>query len=195
MIVCDEPRFVFVHAPRTGGHSFYEAVSKVLPHATIVTGPTEYDLHVSAADARARFPNHQQIVVIRNPWDVVGSLWRLSTYFATLPEIENTSAENVGRFLIYGSIPFRDFVRQAAADSVFIPAGGFSTYYSDAETRVFLYEDDPYRRIGEFLHVSLDMPWVNHYDGDVVWDAESVRIVGEQCHVDVERFGYRPPAL
>lgn len=193
MIVCDEPCFVFVHAPRTGGHAFYEAASKALPHAAIVTGPTEHELHMSAAGARAMFPNHQQIVVIRNPWDVVGSLWRLCRYLAMLPAIENTTPENVGRFLVYGSIPFRDFVKQAVADAVFIPAGGFSTYYSDAETRVFLYGDDPYRKIGEFLHVTLDMPWVNHYDGDVVWDDESLRIVGDQCRWDVERFGYRPP--
>lgn len=195
MIVCHDPRFVFLHVPRTGGTSFYAAVSAALPHAVILNGPTQLDTHRCAAEARRLWPDHQQIAVMRNPWTLTASIWRMCRQCAECATVNNVTPDDAGRVLAYGSLAFPDFVRRVIADGFFVPRGGFSTVYTDAGTRVFLYEADPYRRIGEMLGVKLNLPWLNHCDGEegAIWDDDTLRLVGDRCRWDVERFGYRPP--
>lgn len=195
MIVCDNPRFVFIHTPRTGGIAFYDAVRRRLPQARVIEGPTGYDTHMPARAAREQYPDHPQITVMRSPWQIVASLYRMFRAWCDKGIAPCVNDEEKSWIYALGGQDFGGFVRQAVAESRPIPNGGFSVEFTEPGTRVFQYHDRPYERIAAVLGIRLGMLRLNGFlpDLPIPWTPALIELVGRQCRWDVERFGYLPP--
>ena len=80
MIICDDPRTVVLHVPRTGGTAIRLAVQRHRPDVRVLIN--EPEIHAGIEDARKWFGERQYIVIMRSPWEIMASIYSLFRHFA-----------------------------------------------------------------------------------------------------------------
>ncbi len=108
MLICDNPRFLFVHIQKTGGTSLATALRSTNPEAQLFQGT-----HDHARWARQRLQNQYdsyfKFAFVRNPWD------RLVSWYAMIMQASQKPVAELNRFWQYvlAEAPtFDDFVNR-----------------------------------------------------------------------------------
>ena len=192
MVVCDDPAFVFLHVPRTGGIAFCFAVKKALPHAKVLWR-NGAETHMPWWEARQRWPSRPMYCVMRSPWEIFASCYRLHQWFATLDPMppQLVVAEKLFRRL--GRMRWQDWVQEMVRTEHLCPRGGFSVRYAGTEVTVLQYHEDPYGELSRLLGVKFDLQRMNSHGTHPKWSYNLVELVRLHCWVDVQRFGYESP--
>lgn len=198
MIVFHYQWMVYLHAPRTGGTALSRLVQQGgVAGAHWVGGPYPLE-HMTVDVARALFPEHPFLCVVRNPWEVVRSYYGFSADCHQHPEYISAWASRADYELVASryQLGFTEYVQRLVAENWLDcgPERGYSRKYADERTTILRYEERPYERMAEILGVPLRLTRENVSPAlDVTWDARSVELVREYFAADVERFGYQPP--
>ena len=190
---CLDPPFVFLHVPRTGGIAFYRALREQMPRAVVLDAHGG-ETHMSFREAQNRWPMLPKICVMRSPWEIYASCYRLHQHYATLDLMPPQLAGDERLFRMVGRLTFRDWVNTMIATGHLNPPGGFSVRYCGSRVLVLQYDRRPYQRLAEMLGVRLVLPRVNGGWKHPRWTRELIDQVGRYCWMDIERFGYEPPA-
>jgi hypothetical protein len=200
MIVCDAKQLVILHVPRTGITSLYRKLEAIgWNEGTIFADPIEM-LHATSGVATAHWPTYQQVIVMRNPWEIFASFYGVCQRWRYIEPPENWIWDRWAKEDMFqlARMPFPDYVRRSVARDRHSVAklGGFSNLYGGDKAVVLQYGDRVYETIGAMLGCNLsDIPRENSgiYKTSVKWTEESVALVREYCWLDIERFGYEPP--
>lgn len=70
-VKCDNPKFFFVHIPKTGGTSVSQALHKLDIETTLMQGHR----YLGWLMTKHELQNHHKFTVVRNPYDRFISLW------------------------------------------------------------------------------------------------------------------------
>jgi len=196
MIIFPSQGLIFIHSPRTGGTSLNFAIRQIVPDA-IVRSHGVAEQHMRAATARAHYPGHDLVTITRNPWDVYASIYRMARRVAQDRDTSFWQPHALDNVLAWSRLSFSQFLLQTVGRDTFrlSHAGGFTASYADAYTTILRYDEHPFRVLGVLLGAKVEVKRENAgvTDVEIPWMAWMVDLVGEQCHIDVERFGYRPP--
>ena len=204
-------KFVFIHIPRTGGMSITQALAGRLPEIADMTinvsglGDQRWWRHSRACELARDIPHWDKLykfAVIRNPWEIVASFWRLVQRDLALLERPRPtfprSADDYWEFLSQTSrMSFEEWVPWHFA--YLRGSGGFWRYWCCGPNGEDLgVEPVRYERLREEwpglckrLGVGrLKLPRVNEAGGSVEWTPDAVESVRDLCSDDMARFGY-----
>lgn len=208
MILSD--RFVFVHIPRTGGISISTALGTARNAQVNLTTLR----HNYARFIRDREPYWNRLFrfsVIRSPWEIVASWWRLLKreldFHYRRPNFDLREGPWISYLRRFSKD--QDFGRYIERDIltglIGIAQGGFwRTWCCGARG-----EDLGVRAV-RFANLTAEWPEIAercgrpglalpHLNGTlretVPWTAALIAAVGQYCADDVRRFGFQPPAL
>jgi hypothetical protein len=201
----------YVHIPRCAGMSITTALATAIPDAQV---DTEQNRHDYAKYIRSRlnpscWERTFRFAVIRSPWEIVASMWRLAkrdvAAMATDPVF---AAQQTG---------WTEYLRQFALDQDFdhyverdvlggvtgVAMGGFwrtwccGRYGKDLGVTPYRYarlRDDWPVIAAKCGCRDLELPHLNGTSPEPApWTRTLVQQVGHYCWEDIQRFGYQPP--
>lgn len=205
-------KFVFIHIPRTAGLSITQALaSRVLELGDVtinISGigdqPSGWWRHTRACELAETIPQWDSLykfAVMRNPFEIVESFWRLVQRDRVLlqrpqPEFPKSAreywafVEQTSRMTFEEWVPWHFRYLEGS--------GGFWRHWccgrDGADLGVMPVRFDRLReewpQICQRLGVRrLDLPHVNTALGQSEWTISSVRTLSELCSNDVQRFG------
>jgi hypothetical protein len=195
----------FIHIPRTAGVAITTALRDRLPEPAV---DTVMQRHMRAVDLKLLLGDSWErlyrFAVIRNPWEIVASDWRLTIgSLADLRLLHLPSAWRDRLTRAERDRGFERFVREEyLGDFCGLAAGGFwRTWCLDADGRdlavdVWRFEDLPRRWIAlcDCLELEISLDHLNATDvprEKTPWTTALIDAVGELCCEDCSRFGYR----
>lgn len=177
MIICDKPKFVFVHVPKTGGVSIHKTLL-----STFVCRDTCYGItHNTYPMLLMRYPeleNYFSFVFVRNPWERFVSMF--SAYYPT----ENPIGIR-DKFTIR-LLKHQFNTRWAPYTQVeFVKNVNFVGRYEHLE--------DDFFTISKCLNVDMKLPHLNksvHPNYRDYYTDDTRQWVAEHFRSDIEAFGY-----
>ncbi len=204
MLICDGPRFLFVHVQKTGGSSLAAALTSSLPHVRPFLGT--HDHASQARDALGdAFWSYFRFAFVRNPWD------RLVSWYSMIVQQSRgrprESLHRLWRYVLDTSSTFDEFVLRCT-DTIDDVDGRKSflynqlDYLSDAEGNLLVdfvgrYEslDADARQVFRRLGLpAAELPRLNRSrraDYRDYYTARTQDVVAERYRRDIEHFGYR----
>lgn len=190
MVVIPSLRAVFIHIPRTGGWSLTQALLDSCPDA--VFDAYFPRIHCTYHELDDILRQWRCFTIMRNPWDLMRSQWgwvqmekrnRRGLAYEQMEYVHRSqhNLEQYTRTMIEAGWPLR-------------PPGWWQTFAGDERVETFLYEDNPYDRVAQYLGISLVVPRVNCSPRmPYTWTPGAVEMIADTCRDDVERFNYQPP--
>lgn len=193
MVVCDDPPFVFLHVPRTGGSSAALAIKKAFPQA-IIYNQTSALTHMGAVEAADNYGcDRVYLTIMRSPWELTASLYSLFAHWAAAPKQPNWwGGDEPHAAAQLSKLSFAEFVQRTTELQLYRPPGGWSVKYCPQYVHVFQFGHKPYDGIGQLLGKSLNPPNYNGGWGHPKYDEQSVNTIASYDKCDIERFGYAP---
>ena len=205
-------KFVFIHIPRTGGMAITQALAGRLPEIADMTinvsglGDQRWWRHSRACELARDIPHWgslHRFAVIRNPWEIVESFWRLVQRDLVLLERPRPaypqSAADYWAFLSRSAqVTFEEWVPWHF--EYLRGSGGFWRYWccgehgEDLGVEPIQYEHlaEEWPRVCERLGFKgLELPPNNLETGKVAWTDTSIRSVAELCEGDAEFIGFQ----
>lgn len=195
MIIFPKHRLIFIHSPRTGGTALNYHIHRVVPDA-IVRSHGVPEQHMIASTARVHYPGYSLVTITRNPWDVYASIWRMAVRVRGETPSDEWRRHTLIEVLSWANMSFPQWLMHVVARDVFrvAHAGGFTNTYADDNTQVLRFDDEPLLHLGQLLKVDFDPPAENCGATIAVqWTHWMIDLVGQQCHADIDEFGYLPP--
>jgi len=195
MIVCDKPRFAVLHVPRTGGTALGEAINRALPAAQVLDS-SPLVMHQGIERARKTYGDDlRYFCIMRSPWEIMASL------FSQFTEIRRTNPSATPGFFDFrlpaaAELPFYRWIYHANQRHAYRPFGGYSVKFVDDDVTVLQYADRPFAKLAKDLGIRLTK--VQRLNGGWAhpeWTKETVEMVAEHDHIDIERYGYKPPKV
>ena len=194
MIYLIDHDMAILHVPRTGGTSLrlsLEGSRGVVIHCG--TAPEE---HMTAAQARDLHPGCRTLAVVRSPWEIFASMWKMGRLLAARESITDW----IERLMSWmGCVSFSAFVRHAVRVDQFNVAavGGFAALFCDHDTEILRYHshinDEIVQRF-DLYRCSRDHR-INHTRRvpPPAWAPDTVNAVWEYCRNDIALCGWLPP--
>lgn len=183
MIALHDKKMFFVHIPRTSGAALLSALFEASSDSEYLQG-----IHLSAGQMLNLFPEYGTFSIVRNPWDIIESMWRRGIYIINNPhKFQWLPPDNLQNLKITLSGSFDDYIHIVLG----YYSQGFYRYFCLPSTICFRYEDEPYKAIGKLLGYDLQMERKNQSLVDrPVWTQYGVNMVKDTCRLDLQLFGY-----
>ncbi len=213
MIVSPARRYVFVHAPKTGGTAMALALEARAMKDDIMAGDTPKAQarkgRLKKLGTRARLSKHSMLdeldgylgtaelqdffvfMLVRNPWDRMVSYYHwLQTQTFKHPVVELAARHEFAGFVAQPLV--RESMRNTPYDRYVTDAAGAER--CDLFIRLEHLADD-IAPLETHLGFPLDIPHVNRSrreaDYRAYYDDDTRALVAAMCSSDIDRFGYR----
>lgn len=202
-------RFLFIHIPRTSGTAIKRAFMRQALRSDLwenvllnmTNKPFSLRRHVTLselADAEFAIDRQPVITVVRNPFDIIGSCWRLVC--RDHADRRRFKAESWREFCNhFFAAGFEQFVLEHFA--YLQGRGGFFGHFCEVDgkspVQVFQFEmlNRDWPQLAKILQMSGERPLGNSAVGcgKENWTEALIKHVAELCRGDLERFGYQIP--
>jgi hypothetical protein len=203
-------QFAYLHIPRTGGTSMSYALTTAFRNANILINrahwPHALRKHTTArelAEVMPDWPSLYKFAVMRSPWEIVASTWRLHWRDIRAGKSAFNDAAYLARLERVKAQTFAQFVQEEYGPWLH-PGGGFWRHFclslagEDLGVECYRYEDLTPRwlELCGKLGCVMELPRLNAGVRDrVEWDAETIAFIADRCTDDIERFGFQPPSV
>lgn len=188
MIYVHKHDLCIIHVPRTGGTALKEAIACADLDITVHDRTPEEE-HMTSYGARQLYPHSLTLVILRNPWDLFESTYAFCKKLFKDP-LPFQWAKDMA---MIGGLYFEEFVRRAVLIDWFTVGhcGGFFPWYCLPDTEVYIWSEDVNDRILRRLGINGMCKKLNFTDEkEQQWDMGLVRMVGNYCWADIEKFGF-----
>jgi chondroitin 4-sulfotransferase 11 len=180
MIVSDNPPFVFIHVPKTGGTSVHRAL-QILDHGDFQKWrSTDFNqqhmpYHILLTK-HPSFSTHFSFAFVRNPWDRVVSL----SAFTKDGRVDKAALLSITH----------GFPRYWGSQIGYIQSGGRSVDFIGHFERI----EHDFQYICQRIGIEATLPHLNrsnHTDYHDYYDDETRELVATKYARDIEAFGYK----
>ena len=190
MVIIPQAEAVFIHIPRSGGTALSRSILNACEGAFI-------DLqfkrrHGTYPEALAKYPTYSFFTIMRNPWDLVRSYFGWC-YIACTTMRKHLDYREIAFAEYLLAIGFRDAVPHILVSGLVREPGYWATYCGD-QVKPFMYDGPFVAEISQLLGVTLTEVVVNESPVEPPqWDPRSIKLIGDYCRDDVDRFKFKPP--
>jgi hypothetical protein len=203
MLICDAPRFLFVHVQRTGGTTLDAVLRDALPSAHRYLGTHDFATR-ARKELGLSFGGYFKFAFVRNPWDRLVSWYEMIVQRSREPGAYQLA---LWRYLNDNASSFDDFIERCTGviqdvdgDKSFVFQQ--HQYLCDEEGRLLVdfvgrferYEEDAKAILRRLGLAHLELPKLNasvHRDYREYYTPKTQAIVAERFARDIALFGYQ----
>lgn len=182
MLILPRQKKIFIHVPKTGGTAIEYSIMQAEPTAIQITGQRHHERIKIVEEC---YPKYEKFVVLRNPVEIY-----YSHYNFILDILKNGNHPHLHTYA--KSLPVDSFLNHTeylCENSSLCNFGGFSSTYTNDNTKIFYYGDNIISLISKYLDLPLENYKFNvssYMDIGVTEWTKSKNIIHHFCWKDYE---------